>query len=285
MGTIKDRIRVDLTEAEDINKRWQEDTEELYKKDLRDPDDHEGVITHLQPDILECEVKWALGSITMNKASEGDGLPVELFQILKTMLWKYCTQYASKSVKFSSGHRTGKRQLSFQSQSKAVPKNVQNTTQLHSSHMLAKQCSKFSKPGFNSICIMNFQMFKLDLEQAEEPEIKLPTSVEPSNKQETSRKTSTSALLTTPKPLTVWITTNCEKFWKRWEYWTTWPAAGEEATVKLDRNNRLVPNRERSTSRLYIVTLLIQLLCKVHHAKCWAGWTTNWNQDCWEKYQ
>ena len=83
MGTIKDRNGMDLTEAEDIKKRWQEYTEELYKKDLHDPDNHDGVITHLGPDILECEVKWSLGSITTNKASGGDGIPVELFQILK----------------------------------------------------------------------------------------------------------------------------------------------------------------------------------------------------------
>ena len=83
MGTIKDRNGMDLTEAEDIKKRWQEYTEKLYKKDLYDPDNHNGVITHLEPDILEFKVKWALGSITMNKASGGDGIPVELFQILK----------------------------------------------------------------------------------------------------------------------------------------------------------------------------------------------------------
>ena len=83
MGTIKDRNGRDLTEAEDIKKRWQEYTEELYKKDLHDPDNHDGVGTHLGPDILECEVRWALGSITTNKASGGDGIPVELFQILK----------------------------------------------------------------------------------------------------------------------------------------------------------------------------------------------------------
>ena len=82
MGSIKDRNGMDLTEAEDIKKRWQEYTEELYKKDLHDTDNHDGVITHLQPDILECEVKWALESITMNKASGGDGIPVELFHIL-----------------------------------------------------------------------------------------------------------------------------------------------------------------------------------------------------------
>ena len=83
IGTIKDRNGMDLTEAEDIKKRWQEYPEELYKKDLQDPDNHDGVITHLEPDILECEVKWTLGSITKNKASGCDGIPVELFQILK----------------------------------------------------------------------------------------------------------------------------------------------------------------------------------------------------------
>ena len=83
MGSIKDRNCMDLTEAEDIKKRWQEYTEELYKKDLHNPDNHDGVITHLEPDILECEVMWALGNITMNKASGGDGISVELFQILK----------------------------------------------------------------------------------------------------------------------------------------------------------------------------------------------------------
>ena len=86
MGSIKDRNGMDLTEAEDIKKRWQEYTEQLYKKDLHDQDNHNGVITDLEPNILECEVKWGLGSITMNKASGGDGIPVELFQILKTML-------------------------------------------------------------------------------------------------------------------------------------------------------------------------------------------------------
>ena len=83
MGSIKDRNYMDITEAEDIEKRWQEYTEELYKKDLHDPDNHDGVNTHLQPEILECEVKWALERITMNKASGGDGIPEELFQILK----------------------------------------------------------------------------------------------------------------------------------------------------------------------------------------------------------
>ena len=138
-----------------------------------------------------------------------------------------CTHYASKFGKLSSGHRTGKCQGSFQSQRKAMLKNVQTTTQLHSSHTRVKQCSKFSKPDFNRMWTMTFQMFKLDLEKAEEPEIKLSTTVVSSKKQESSRKTSTSALLTTPNTLTMWITTNHGKFWKRWEYQTTWPASWE----------------------------------------------------------
>ena len=96
MGTIKERNVMDLTEAEDIKKRWQEYTEELYKNDLNGLDNHDGVITHLEPDILECKIKWALGSITMNKASGGDGIPAELFQILRDdavkVLYTICQQ-------------------------------------------------------------------------------------------------------------------------------------------------------------------------------------------------
>ena len=128
---------MDLTKAEDIKKRWQEYTE-LFKKNLNDSDNHKSVVPYLQPHILECEVKWALGSITMNKASRGDGIPADLFQILRDDALKCCTQYTSKFRKLNSGHRTGKGQFSFQSQRKAMPKNAQTTTQLHSSHMLAK---------------------------------------------------------------------------------------------------------------------------------------------------
>ena len=127
---------MDLTEAED--KRQQEYTEELYKKDLHDQDNHNGVITDLEPDILECEVEWALESITTNKASGGDGIPVELFQILKDDAVKVLHSICSKFGKLGSGHRTGKGQFSFQSPRKALPKNAQTTTQLHSSHTLVK---------------------------------------------------------------------------------------------------------------------------------------------------
>ena len=143
------------------------------------------------------------------------------------MLWKCCTQYAWKFRKLSSGSRTGKGQFSFQSQRKAMPMKAETTAKLYSSHTVVKSCSKFSKPGFSNTWTVNFQMFKLDLEKAEEPEIKLPISVGSLKMQESSRKTSIFALVTMPKPLTVWITISCWKFWKRWEYQTTWPASWE----------------------------------------------------------
>ena len=104
------------------------------------------------------------------------------------MLWKCCTQYANKFGKFNHGHRTGKGQFPFQSQRKTMPKNAQIIAQLHPSHMLVKQCLKFSKPGFSNTWTMNFQMFKMVLKKAEEPEIKLPASTGSWNKQESSRK-------------------------------------------------------------------------------------------------
>ena len=129
---------MDLTETEDFKKMWQEYTEDLYKKDFNDPDDHDGVITHLEPHILESKLKQALGSITMNKTSEGDGIPVELFQILKDDAVKVLHSIYQEIGKLSNGHRTGKYQFSFQSQRKAMTKNVQSTTQLYSSHALVK---------------------------------------------------------------------------------------------------------------------------------------------------
>ena len=131
------------------------------------------------------------------------------FKSWKMMLWKCSTQYVSKFGKLSSGHGNGKSQFSFQSQRRAMPKNVQTTTQLHSSHMLAGNAQN-SPSQASAVWTVNFQMFKLDLEKVEEPEIKLPTSVGSLKKQEISRKTSTSALLTMPKPLIGWITETVE---------------------------------------------------------------------------
>ena len=138
MDTVKDRNGMALTEAKDIKKRWQEYTQELYRKDLHDPDNHDGVITHLEPDILECDVKWALESITMNKASGGDGIPVELFQILKDDAVKVLHSICQHIWKTQQWPQDWKGQFSFQFQRKAMPKNAQTTTQLHSSHTLVK---------------------------------------------------------------------------------------------------------------------------------------------------
>ena len=140
MGSIRDRIGMDLTEAEDIKKRWQEYTEELYKIGLKDPDNHGGMVIHLELDTLECEVKWALGSITMNKANG------ELFNDAI----KCCTKYVRKFGKLCSGHRNRKGQFSFQSQRRAMPKNVQTIVELCSFHTPVKLFSKSLKLGFSS---------------------------------------------------------------------------------------------------------------------------------------
>ena len=137
MGTIKDRNGMDLTEAEDIKKRYQEYTEELYKKDLHDPDNHNGVISHVEPDILECKVKWALGSITRNKVSRGDAIPDELFQILKNDAVNVLPSICKQTWKTQQWPEDWKRAV-FLPIPKAMPKNVQTTAQLHSFHMLSK---------------------------------------------------------------------------------------------------------------------------------------------------
>ena len=131
MGTIKDRNSMDITEVEDIKKRWQEYTEELYKKDLHNQDNHDAVITHLQPDILEYEVKWALESITTNKASGGDGIPVELCQILKDDAVKVLHSLCQQIWKTQQWPQDWKMSAFI-----PIPKKVQTTTQLHSSHTL-----------------------------------------------------------------------------------------------------------------------------------------------------
>ena len=137
MGLIKDRNGMDITEAEDIKKRWQECTEELYKKDLQDPDNHDGVITHLEPDILECEVKWALGSI-MNKARAGDRIPVELFQILKDDAVKVLHSVCQQIRKTQQWPQDWKKSVFVPIPKKGNAKEYSNTAQLHSSHKLAK---------------------------------------------------------------------------------------------------------------------------------------------------
>ena len=168
------------------------------------------MITHLEPDILECEVKWALESITTNKASRGDGIPVELFQILKDDAMKVLHLACEKIWKMHQWSQDWKRSLFIPVPKKGNAKecSIYHTIALisHASKVMLKILQASPQQ------YMNFLMFKLVLEKAEEPKIKLPTSVESSKKQESSRKTSISALLTMPKPLTVWITINYGKF-------------------------------------------------------------------------
>ena len=189
--------------------RWQEYTE-LYKKDLHDIDNHNGLITHLQLDILECQVKWTLGSITANKTSGGDGIPVELFQILKDDAMKVLHSICHQIWKTRSGHRTGKCQFSFQSQGKAMPKNAQTTTQLHSTDMLIML--KILQVRLQQHMNRELPDVQTGFRKGRGTRDQLPTSVGSLKKQGSSVKTSTSALLTMPKPLPVWITTNWKIF-------------------------------------------------------------------------
>ena len=145
MGSIKDRNGMDLTEAEDIKKRWQEYKEELYKKDLHDPDNHDDVITHLEPDILECEVKWALGSTTMNKASGGDEIPVEIFQLLKDDAVKVLPSICQQIWKTHQWPQYWKRSVFIPVPKRGNAKECSNYCTI----ALISHASKFSKPGFN----------------------------------------------------------------------------------------------------------------------------------------
>ena len=138
MGSIKKRNGMDLTDTEDIKKRRQEYTEERYKKDLHDQDNHDAVLTHLEPDILECEVKWALESITMNKPSGGDGIPVELFQILQVDAVKVLHSICQQIWKTQQWPQDWKRSVFIPILKKGDAKDAQTTTQLHSSHRLVK---------------------------------------------------------------------------------------------------------------------------------------------------
>ena len=151
MGTTKDRNGMYLTEAEDIKKRWQEYTEELYKKDLHDQDNHNGVITHLEPDILECKVKWASGSITTNKASGGDGIPVELFHILKDDAVKVLHSICQQIWKSQQWPQDWKRSVFIPIPKKDNAKECSNYLSIALILHASKLMLKFSKPGFNSL--------------------------------------------------------------------------------------------------------------------------------------
>ena len=150
MGSIKDRNGTDLTEAEDIKKQWQEYTEELYKKDLHDPDNDDGVITHLEPDILECEVKWALGSITTNKASGSDGIPVELLQILKDDAVQVLHSICQQIWKIQQWPQDWKKSLFIPIPKKGNAKECSNYRTIALISHATKVMLKVSKPGFSN---------------------------------------------------------------------------------------------------------------------------------------
>ena len=156
MGIIKDRNGVDLTEAEDIKKRWQEYTEELYKNDLYYPDKHDGVITHLEPDILELEVKWALGSITMNKANEGNEIPVELFQILKDDAVIVLHSIYQQIWKTQQWPQDWKRSVFIPIPKKGNAKQCSNYCTIALISHASKVMLKILKSDFNSTWTMNF---------------------------------------------------------------------------------------------------------------------------------
>ena len=203
--SLTDRNSINLTKAEDIKKRWQEYISELYKIDLHDPDNHDGVIAHLELDILECEVKWALGNMTMNKASGGDGIPVELFHILRDDAVKVLHSIRQQIQTTQQWPQDWKTSVFIPIAKKGNAKECSNYCTVALISHTSKVKLKILQGRLQQYVNCELPDVEVDLEKAEEPEIKLPTSVGSPKKQESSRKTSTSALLTTPKSLTVWI--------------------------------------------------------------------------------
>ena len=203
MGSIKDRNGRDLTEAEDIKKRWQEYTEELHKKDLHDQDYHNGVITHLEPDILEGEVKWALGRITMNKASRGDGIPVELFQILKDDAVKVLHSICQQIWKTQPWPRDWKSSVFIPIPKKGNAKECSNYHTIALISHASKVMLKILQARLQQYVNGEFPDVQAGFRKGRGTRDQMTTSVRSLKKQESSRKTST---------LTVWITRNCGKF-------------------------------------------------------------------------
>ena len=263
MRSIKDRNGMDLTEAEGIKKRWQEYTKELYKKDTHDPDNHNGVITHLEPDILECEVKWALESITTNKVSGCDGIPAELFQILKDAAVKVLHSICQQIWKTQTWPQDWKRSVFI-----PIPRKGN-----------LKECSNYSSIALISHAgKVMLKILQARLQQYVNHEL---PDVQAGFRKGRGTKDQTANIC--------WIIEKAREFQKNIyfcfidyakafdcvDHNILWKIlqkmgipdhltcllrnlyAGQEATVRTGLNNRLVPNRKRSTSRLYVITLLI----------------------------
>ena len=220
MGSIKDRNGMDLTEAKDSKKRWQEYTEELYKKDLQDPDNHEGVITHLEPDILECKVKWALGSITMNKASGGEGIPVKLLQILKDDAVKVLHSICRQIGKTQQWPQDWKRSVFIPIPKKDKAKERSNCHTIALISHISKVMPNILQASLQQYVNCELPDVQAGFRKARGAREQI-ANIHWIIKKAREFKNTSSSLLTMPKPLTVWITTNCGKFLKRWEYQTT----------------------------------------------------------------
>ena len=223
----------------------------------------------------------ALGSITMNKASGGYGIQVELFQILKDNVVKVLHWICQQVWKTQQGPQDWKRSVFIPIPKKGNAKECSNYRTIALISHTSKIMLKILQARLQQYMNHKFQMFKLDLEKAEEPEIKLSTSARSSKKQESSRKTSISTLLTMPKPLTVWITINCGKFWKRWEYQITWPASWEicmqarKQQLELDMEQQTGSKQEKE----YVKAVYY------HFAYLTYTQSTSWEMLGWRKHK
>ena len=200
---------------------WQEYKEELYKKDLHDPDNLNGVITDLEPDILECEVKWTLESITTNKASGGVGIPVELFQILKDDAVKVLHSICQQIWKTQQWPQDWKRAVFISIPKKGNPKECSNYCTIALISHASKIMLKILQARFQQYVNCEFPDVQAGFRKRRATRDQIANIHWIIEKAKSSRKTPTSALLTIPKPLTVWFTTNCGKFFKKWEYQTS----------------------------------------------------------------
>ena len=220
MGTVKDRNGMDLTEAEDIKKRWQEQTEELYKTDLHDPDNHDGVIIRLEPDILECEVKWALGSITMNKASEGDGILVELFQILKDDAVKLLHSICQRIWKTQQWPQDRKRSVVIPIPKKVSVKECSNYRTIALISHASKVTRKILQARFHQCVNRELPDVQAGFRKGRRTRDQVANIRWIIEKVRELQKYIYFCFIDYAKAF-VWITTNCGKFFKRWEYQTT----------------------------------------------------------------
>ena len=203
---------MDLTEAEDIKKRWQEYTEELYKTDLHLPDNHKGVITHLEPDILECEVKWALGSDTMNKASGGDGIPVEIFQILKDNAVKVLHSICQQIWKTQQWPQDWKRSVFIPIPKKGNAKQCSNCCTIAFISYASKVMLKILQASLQQYMNCELPVVQAGFRKCRGNRSNCQHLLDHQKSKRVSEKISFYALLTMPKPLTKWIPINCGKF-------------------------------------------------------------------------